>query len=56
MSSTQKDIVNALINALISSNRYMEEFIGESPELCAQFEDNEDLIQMIGPDLETVFD
>ena len=52
MSTTQKEVFTALVEALVQSNRFMEQFIAESPELCAQFEENEDLIHMVEPDLD----
>lgn len=52
MSTTPKEIVTALVDALKASNRYMEEYIGESHELSFQFEKNEELIRMVEPDVE----
>lgn len=52
MSSTPKEIVSALVEALKASNKYMDRFMTESPELCSQFELNEELIQIVEPDLE----
>lgn len=52
MSSTPKEIVSALVEALKASNKYMDRFMTESPELCSQFEENEELIQIVEPDLE----
>ena len=52
MTTSTIETIQALIDALKTTNRAIEPFITESPDLCVQFEDNEDLIQMVEPDVE----
>ncbi|MFP8488767.1 hypothetical protein ACKGJO_06655 [Gracilimonas sp. Q87] len=50
--SDERDVAQALLEALKESNKAMEPFMGESYELCYRLEENEDLIQMVEHDVE----
>jgi len=50
--NAEHELIIALVQALKDTNRFIEPFIFESAELSAQLSENEELIQMVEPDID----